>query len=173
MLVTTGFIDVSVGNYFSCGISSEYETFCWGWDNQSKLGDGAGNVDQQEPVAIDTTNLNAGEKFVKIDTGDNSSCGLTNEGNVYCWGDSLGGKLGNNTTSPDQPRPVAVVTTNLNANEKFTSISSGQNGNCAISTEGRSFCWGWNLDGQMGVGDNAHKSIPTLMAVGTMNPNDG
>lgn len=44
---------------------------------------------------------------------------------------------------------------------KVTQISAGQFHTCAIKSDGTLWCWGRNSEGQLGVGDNVARFVPT------------
>ncbi len=47
---------------------------------------------------------------------------------------------------------------------RIASIDVGSGATCALSTDGRAFCWGTNFLGQLGVGDDLPRLIPTPVA---------
>ena len=58
------------------------------------------------------------------------------------------GSSGNNTTA-DSKVPVAVDTSGVLAGKTLTAISAGENHTCVVA-DGRAYCWGWNVSGQLG-----------------------
>ncbi len=75
-----------------------------------------------------------------------ASCGLTSQGAAFCWGNSLGGLLGNGTTtSHTGPVPVS-------GNHTFTQISAGVFAVCGVATGGALLCWGDPTYGNFGNG---------------------
>lgn len=43
-------------------------------------------------------------------------------------------------------------------------VTAGQNHTCAILTSGPTYCWGWNLDGQLGDGTTTDRAYATQVA---------
>lgn len=82
-------------------------------------------------------------------------------GNVaYCWGTNNNGELGTGTTSPDTLLgPAAPVA----GNHAFAQIASASH-TCAITTEGRAYCWGPGSLGALGDGTGASSSVPRAVA---------
>jgi alpha-tubulin suppressor-like RCC1 family protein len=88
------------------------------------------------------------------------SCGLMTDGKAFCWGRNDLGQLGDNSTQPRlTPSPVA-------GNLTFSTIAMGSGGGfhtCGVS-QGRAYCWGSNVRGELGDGSTANRSVPTPVA---------
>lgn len=135
------YTSVSTGYHRTCAVTTDGRGLCWGWNRYGSLGtsDSAGTVLAPSLVA-----LPAGERFRHIEAGSYfSSCGLTESGNVYCWGESgPPGRL----LVPE----VSVV----------TQISVGASQVCALTSERHLYCHGdWN-SGELGVGDMEYTHLP-------------
>lgn len=80
---------LSSGAMHSCGISEDGRAFCWGNNNQGQLGHGkrSGSL-VAEPVSGDLkfSVISAGMLF--------HTCGVTVEGDAYCWGNNAYGQCG-------------------------------------------------------------------------------
>jgi hypothetical protein len=48
------FIQLTAGNYHTCGLAFDGNSYCWGRDNDGQLGDASGIADQQTAVLVDT-----------------------------------------------------------------------------------------------------------------------
>jgi alpha-tubulin suppressor-like RCC1 family protein len=88
-----------------------------------------------------------GDPFVRVSGGRAHTCGLTNAGRVYCWGDNAEGQLGDGTqTTRLTPRALRWEATTT----KFIQVSAGINHTCALTITGQAWCWGSNASGQLG-----------------------
>lgn len=135
--------------------------YCWGENNRGQLGNNS-TTDSRVPVAVSTPTGNPlyGKTIVDVVSGINHSCALTNEGKVACWGYNVYGQLGDGT-NVDKLVPAAVKEESgklLGAT--VTAIGGGANRGCAIANQ-KTYCWGYNLNGQLGDGTTTNKNVPT------------
>jgi alpha-tubulin suppressor-like RCC1 family protein len=85
----TTVIAIAVGASHSCALTRNGALFCWGSDAGGQLGSGR-NVDVEESPLRSQWRL----VFHAISAGGYHTCGLTPDGEVYCWGDNQFGALG-------------------------------------------------------------------------------
>ncbi len=78
-----------------------------------------------------------------------------NEGAVlYCWGLNLDGELGDGTTvNAKLPRIVS----GLNPSN-LRSVGLGELASCACDSTGQAWCWGHNIEGELGLGKASSNS---------------
>ena len=98
--------------------------------------------------------------FSQITIGYAHTCAFTNEGKAYCWGWNNRGQLGNNSTT-NSSIPVAVQMPAGVA--RFQSITAGGEYTCALTNEGKAYCWGLNFAGQLGNNSTTNSSIPVAV----------
>ncbi len=155
------FTQLSVGHEFACGLTGQGEVFCWGAGGYGKLGDGNETFRQPAPVKVSTQ-----EVFAQVSTGAHHACALTSAGRAYCWGHDANGQVGNG--APFQSSvltPMAVQTEAV-----FTHVSAGSYHSCALTAAGAVYCWGRNVDGQLGHGSDVTLSpVP----VRVLSPGEG
>lgn len=99
--------------------------------------------------------------FLSVYAGYEHTCGITLRDSTMCWGRNDYGQLGIGGTD-DSPSPIRIETL------KYLSAagSGGENHTCAITFDGDAYCWGDNVDGQLGSGDNESSDIPVLVSGG-------
>jgi alpha-tubulin suppressor-like RCC1 family protein len=82
------FSNLMLGERHACGLSRSGESgdlFCWGDNALGQLGNGA----SADPRGLTVpTQVQAVERFVSIATGASHTCGVAQDGGVYCWGDN-------------------------------------------------------------------------------------
>lgn len=96
-----------------------------------------------------------------ISGGENHTCALTLDGRAYCWGDGSKSQLGNGSNS-SQNRPVAVSDPD-DGPVHFASISAGGGHTCALTIDGKAYCWGLNGDGELGIGTTGAQNKPVAV----------
>ncbi len=89
----------------------------------------------------------AGLSVVGLAAGLQHTCLLTTTGAVYCWGYNGFGQLGSGSSINFQPSPKPVS----GLSSGVTQITAGAYHTCALLTTGTVMCWGYNLQGQIGV----------------------
>jgi alpha-tubulin suppressor-like RCC1 family protein len=83
--------------------------------------------------------------YTSIDGGQSHACGLASSGQLYCWGRNAVGQLGD-STAVNSAVPVTVFQLAVT----FTSFTAGQQHNCALTSAGQAYCWGYNADSRLG-----------------------
>lgn len=84
-------------------------------------------------------------RFAQVEASEVGSCGLTNEGEVYCWG-TLPNESGDSShlaPSAELPRPMEQAV-------PFSRIAAGGTHLCTLSEEGQAHCVGSNGAGELG-----------------------
>ena len=89
------------------------------------------------------------------------TCGLTQAGKAWCWGENVTGALGNGTTDASSiPAKVAD-------GHSFSEIVVGAKHACALDANGAAWCWGADDLGQLGDGNpGADKLSPVAVTGG-------
>ena len=151
------FKSIAAGYYHTCAFTTTGQAYCWGRGGSGQLGNNS-TTNSSIPVAVQ---MPAGvARFQSITAGGEYTCALTNEGKAYCWGQGSNGQLGNNSTT-NSSIPVAVQMPAGVA--RFQSIAIGYAHTCALTNEGKAYCWGWNYRGQLGNNSTTNSSTPVAV----------
>jgi alpha-tubulin suppressor-like RCC1 family protein len=121
----------------TCGLTSGGAAYCWGDDTYGQLGNGQTGafLNDSTPVAV-----LGGLTFTALSAGSTHTCGLTNAGTAYCWGDNRYGQLGDGQLGSffNDSMPVAVL-----GGLTFTALSAGGAHTCGLTSSGAAYCWGY------------------------------
>jgi alpha-tubulin suppressor-like RCC1 family protein len=152
---------VAVRSDHACAIGdTDQHVACWGGANQSELGTTTNPMTTPNPVTDAGGQMLAG--CTSVTTADGVSCAVC-MGKALCWGGDYDGELGRGMVLGMQDPHAAPVA--LPQSLTFTEIASGTNHSCAVSMDGRLFCWGFGQHGELGDGSHA-LPYPVLIAPG-------
>ena len=147
---------ISNGNIHTCAILDNASTMCWGSDGDGRLGDGGEDNAVSKPTGFVINP--EGESFKSIHAGHENTCGITDSGKLYCWGNNNNGKNGIGSTNTEK-LPSTPVT--FNQNTTIEKLSMGLYHSCAIDSDNTVWCWGRAWNGNLGSGDgNADQYAP-------------
>jgi hypothetical protein len=82
-----------------------------------------------------------GLRLVAVDVSPSHACGVTRDGEAFCWGENSNGQLGSGST--EYTSDIVRVAGGL----RFASITTSFTRTCALTAKGEAFCWGTNPTG--------------------------
>lgn len=142
---------VSVGSFHACALVGDGTIRCWGMGEYGRLGDGSED-DSTQPVQV-----------VGIDDADDvlaasqHTCAISTDGTLRCWGRNHAGQLGNgvNTGNTEDdlifgdggPYETSPVVPDV---DDVVAVAASNWSTCAATLEGYAYCWGSNIDDQLG-----------------------
>jgi alpha-tubulin suppressor-like RCC1 family protein len=89
------------------------------------------------------------------------SCVIRSDARLVCWGLNAQGQLGLGDTANRGDNPGEMgdnrPTVDLGSGRTAVEVSAGNNHTCVILDNGAVKCWGYNLYGQLGLGDTAYR----------------
>ncbi len=98
--------------------------------------------------------------FASVTAWHHHTCGLTTDGDTYCWGLNELGQLGDGTTT-NRTTPVPV-----SGGLVFASVDASYSHTCGVTSAGSAYCWGANWSGQLGDGTTTERHTPVAVSGG-------
>ena len=145
---------VAAGGGHTCALTTNNSVKCWGDNSDGQLGDGT-RVNHPLPAL---TNALSGPATALV-AGLSHTCALIGGGGaVQCWGNNSHGELGDGTFVRRQT-PTSVN----GLPGPAVALAAGTEHTCAVLADGKVFCWGNNLYGQLD--GSATGSSPTPVNV--------
>lgn len=149
------FAAITVADHHACGLTPEGRAYCWGNNGAGMLGNGtSGASSSPVPAGGDL-------RFRSVEAGGHFTCGLALDGRAFCWGNHNDGQLGTPwRPAHDDPRcnqygPCSVEPVRVAGELRFTALAAGDEHACAITADGRLYCWGSNFSGELGIAGRA------------------
>lgn len=146
---------VDAGLDYSCAVTTGNRAFCWGHGQFGVLGTGSESSSRYPKL------VSGGLSFERVSASNGfRTCAETTTNRAFCWGQNYGTLGDGTTTGTNRLTPVAVV-----GGLSFRQVSAGGTHNCGHTPEGRAYCWGFNLQGQLGIGTTSVVVSPTPVPV--------
>lgn len=147
------FASVVVGDSTVCGLTTAGAPYCWGY-NGGQFGAAAATGS----VRTSPTRVAGGMTFVALTMGHDYACGVTGAGSAFCWGIGDNGVFGNGATIHYSATPLQVV-----GGHPFVAIGAAlglSDHSCGLALDGTAYCWGANVEGELGNGSTNNSMVP-------------
>jgi regulator of chromosome condensation (RCC1) repeat-containing protein/Regulator of Chromosome Condensation (RCC1) repeat protein len=134
------FRTVAAGLDHACGLTLGGAIYCWGSNQQGRLGNGKVGVDSDEPEPV-----SGNVSYTALSVGGfDRSCGIASSGETYCWGG--GGP------SPLEGRPFVDIPALVLGGVPFSTVEPGSFLHlCGVGNDA-GYCWGQDFGGELGTG---------------------
>ncbi|MDO8617959.1 MAG: hypothetical protein Q7N87_03695 [Candidatus Uhrbacteria bacterium] len=171
---------ISAGGEHACALKNDGKVLCWGNNSDTELGNGS-DQDSDLPVEVKEEGAGALSNIVSISSGSSFSCGLKNNGKVWCWGQLVAPSAvseeetsaTDNQDDESESESVSETTETLSAATPIEDengapildvVSLGVFGSakhlCVLKKDGTPWCFGGNEEGQF-----SEQKIDSLEAV--------
>jgi Regulator of chromosome condensation (RCC1) repeat len=155
-LIDANSIDTTLGH--ACVVTKSGNVRCWGSNSAGQLGTG-GTANSQTPApAVVLAGGGALSGISKVAVGPESTCAIATSGDLYCWGQPVGGT------------GTVSVATQVSGVTGATDVSIGVDHACVVVGGGAAKCWGKTTAGALGTGVAAATSatpVAVLASAGT------
>jgi len=178
-------VALSLGSAFSCALIDNGTVYCWGSNDLGQLGDSS-TTGHYTPALVCNGGSGAScggaplSDVVAIAAQAVSTCALTSNGQVLCWGSDNAGQLGDGDLdrvprNSTLPQPVCESGSRSGGDcaplDHVVALSSRAAAVCAIRDDGANrydgelWCWGDNFSEELGDGLDGNASSETARHV--------
>ena len=157
--LSSGVVSIAAGGSSTCAMTGTGNVWCWGDNATGQIGNGA-LTNSTVPVEVLNSSGSAplGD-VVGISVGQEHACAVTGAGSALCWGDNSKGELGGGISGASSSLPVTVT----GFSSAVATIAAGSDFTCAVTTAEQALCWGEGSFGQLGDGNAAVATAPSLV----------
>lgn len=170
---------VVAGVTHTCALHGSGKVKCWGDNASGQLGlgdiDGRGDEPGEMGDQLEHIDLGSDRVATAISAGNSHTCAVLEDGAIKCWGTNIFGPLGlgDLESRGDGPNEMgdSLPSIDVGSDRVVVAISTGDHFTCALLDHGAIKCWGYNVDGQLGLGDISNRGdAPNEMgdALGTV-----
>jgi alpha-tubulin suppressor-like RCC1 family protein len=147
----------------NCALLNDGTVKCWGCNLAGELGLGdttnRGDKPGEMGDALPAVDLGTGRTALAVSAGYLHTCALLDDHSVKCWG--VGGELGlgdgNNRDIGPSQMGDDLPAVDLGTGRTAVAIQDGYGNTCALLDDATVKCWGFNYDGQLGLGDTTFR----------------
>ncbi|MGH8174863.1 MAG: RCC1 domain-containing protein [Steroidobacter sp.] len=155
------YLALDAGHRHTCAIDIRKDVWCWGNNEYEQLAydscppqaaSGCRSVMTPQYIPMPSIPGELHPRFVQISAGKFHTCGVTEGGNVLCWGNNTAYQSGG---ASHLSAPHLVVSQN-----QYSRVSAGEDHSCAVTRTGELECWGGNTRAQIHPGGTMFYSTP-------------
>jgi alpha-tubulin suppressor-like RCC1 family protein len=151
---------VETGQGHTCAIRLDGTLWCWGRNSEHELGE-SNEIQIRVPIQVGID-----DDWLGVEAGQSHTSGLRQDLSAYSWGQNTGFAAGGGAPLGVAGATLLETPTLLDAPNQFTLLRSDTFHACALDRDAQLFCWGRNNEGQLGLGDDALREIPSLVGSG-------
>ncbi|KAL1023407.1 hypothetical protein UPYG_G00040470 [Umbra pygmaea] len=152
-------VHVACGSTYSAAITADGELYTWGRGNYGRLGHGS-SEDQTTPMSVTALK---GLKVLDVacGSGDAQTLAVTENGQVWSWGDGDYGKLGRGGSDGCKTPKLVEKLQDLD----IVKVCCGSQFSVALTKDGQVYTWGKGDNQRLGHGTDEHVRYPKLLDI--------
>lgn len=163
---------VSIGYAHVCA-ATKSDIYCWGTNatGQSGIESTAGRIalpaDATQAMKVKLEDAGISTVIEDVSSGYGHNCALyhvadrVTEQKVKCWGENYAGSLGIGSTASNLGKNANTMGSKLPPTQlalgQITQLEVHGDFNCAMTKKGDAKCWGYNSNGNLGIGDSTSR----------------
>ncbi|XP_073494150.1 probable E3 ubiquitin-protein ligase HERC3 isoform X1 [Phyllobates terribilis] len=147
-------IHVACGQAHCVALTSQGQLFSWGAGSEGQLGHSTAELSIPVPRLIKKFNQ---QKILQISCGSQHCLALSDDGQLFTWGQNAQGQLGLGQGITQQSSPQRVKSLE---GIPLAQVTAGGYHSFALSLSGAVFGWGKNSSGQLGLNDEQVRESP-------------
>ncbi|XP_027882785.1 E3 ubiquitin-protein ligase HERC2 isoform X2 [Xiphophorus couchianus] len=150
-------VHIACGSTYSAAITADGELYTWGRGNYGRLGHGS-SEDQTTPMLVTALK---GHKVMDVacGSGDAQTLAVTENGQVWSWGDGDYGKLGRGGSDGCKTPKLVEKLQDLD----IVKVCCGSQFSVALNKDGQVYTWGKGDNQRLGHGTDEHVRYPKLL----------
>ncbi|KAJ0032136.1 hypothetical protein NQD34_002217 [Periophthalmus magnuspinnatus] len=150
-------VHVACGSTYSAEVTADGELYTWGRGNYGRLGHGS-SEDQTTPLLVTALK---GLKVVDVacGSGDAQTLAVTENGQVWSWGDGDYGKLGRGGSDGCKTPKLVEKLQDLD----IVKVCCGSQFSVALTKDGQVYTWGKGDNQRLGHGTDEHVRYPKFL----------
>ena len=158
-------IRISAGRTHTCVLWNDGVMKCWGGNDRGQLGLGdlasRGDAPGAMGKKLPPVSLGNGVRSQTVAAGGDRTCAILSDGRVKCFGWNVFGGLGqpDDLDRGDTPETSGdgIAPVDLGAGVVAKDLGQGDFATCALLGDGTVKCWGSNVGGELGYGDELQR----------------
>ncbi|MCI4375021.1 hypothetical protein PGIGA_G00104220 [Pangasianodon gigas] len=150
-------VHIACGSTYSAAITADGALYTWGRGNYGRLGHGS-SEDQTTPMLVTALK---GLKVIDVacGSGDAQTLAVTENGQVWSWGDGDYGKLGRGGSDGCKSPKLVEKLQDLD----IVKVCCGSQFSVALTKDGQVYTWGKGDNQRLGHGTDEHVRYPKLL----------
>jgi alpha-tubulin suppressor-like RCC1 family protein len=151
-------VKIACGESHSLILTDKADVYAWGRGFEGQLG-----LSKSIEVASTPQYIKAfyGSPVQSIEAGAYFSLAITRDGNLYGWGEAKMGQLGLGKQREVRiPQRIPIIEEASKQEHRVVSCSAGFGHTACLTESGDLYTWGFNIYGQLGLGDRKTRWYP-------------